>query len=85
MNDYGQRQPAQGTDELRGRMAMSPTGLQIVSDGSLAIAVYTTDPATAMLSPENGHTVIWDDTAGSGTVYLASFVRGIGWMKVVMT
>lgn len=78
--DYGQRDASsQGdADELRARMAMSPTGRQLVSDGSHVESVYLSDPADLIISPGDGLSVLWYD-ADTDTLKRAAFTRVTGW------
>lgn len=68
-------------DDLRYRMSMSPTGRQIVLDGSFVLALYTDDPADAIISPPDGTCVLWSN---AGTLTLASFTRATGWQYRTM-
>ncbi len=81
MTNYGQQDASQ-QDELRGRLALSPTGRQLARDGSFVKATYTTDPAKVLIAPGDGVQVLWDDTAGSGHVFDCTFLRSTGWLYV---
>lgn len=83
--DYGQRDAAQGSaDDLRGRMAMSPTGRQLISDGSFVLSVYESDPADTLIAPANG-TLVWWYAADTDTLKQCGFTRASGWRYVVFT
>lgn len=72
----------QRPDDLRARMLLSPTGRQLAVDGSLSLAVYTDDPTTAIPSPAQGATVLWND---AGTLKLGAYTRETGWKFVALT
>jgi len=64
------------SESLAGRMNASPTGRQMANDGSFVKAIYTVDPALALISPANGLEVTWDD---AGVIKDCKFARETGW------
>ncbi len=72
----GFRSVGDAPDDLRGRMASSPTGRQLASDGSFVLSGFTQDPAQVLLSPSDNTMVLWDNV---GVLTLASFTRATGW------
>lgn len=77
----GYRSVPDVSDDLRGRMAMSPPGRQLALDGSFVLSGFTQDPANVLLSPPDNTLVLWDN---AGTLTLASFTRSTGWQYRAM-
>ncbi len=77
----GFRSVGDSPDDLRGRMASSPTGRQLVSDGSFVLSGFTQDPAGVLLSPPDNTAVLWDN---GGALTLAAFTRAAGWQYTVL-
>lgn len=72
-------QSADQGNKIQSAMSQSPTGRQMVIDGTFVVSVYTDDPASVLLQPANGTVVMWDD---GGTLRLRGYTRATGWQTL---
>lgn len=77
--NYGQQDAGQNRDDLRGRLAMSPTGRQLAIDGSFVAQGTSGDPTDEFLSPPENFVVLRNN---SGTLEWWGFTRDTGWQHI---
>ncbi len=70
-----------GPRDLEARLSAGVTGRQLAVDGTFALTLLSTDPATQIISPSDGTAVLW---LNSGVLTLAAFTRSTGWRYSVM-
>ena len=73
------REPDKSVKSLMNIMQQSPTGSQVVIDGSFVMDYVEVDPSLSILSPPDGTVIMWND---SGTLRLRAYSRDTGWQTI---
>ena len=73
------REPDKTVKSLMNIMQQSPTGAQLIIDGSFVLDYVEVNPSLTILSPPDGTVIMWND---SHTLRLRGYSRDTGWQTL---